>query len=154
MELIFISNFKNEKFISAFKTALEEFSIDLSKLGTYIEEFNAAGDIYAYVLLNEKGESIGMIQFQKTVLSNELLNEEYGLIREFWIAPEHRKQGCGSLLLKKAESYFVENNLCYSILSSREEAVDFYRKNGYTKKENARSFNGMIVLEKELKHNE
>ena len=150
METIFISDFKNEKFISAFKTALEEFSIDLSKLGTYIEEFNAAGNIFAYVLVSEKGESIGMIQFQKTELSNQYITEEYGFIREFWIAPDYRKQNLGSSLLKEAETYFSKNDIIFIILSSRKEAVEFYVKNGYIEKKNAQSFNGMVVLEKNL----
>lgn len=150
METFFISDFKNEKFISAFKTALQEFSISLDKLENYIEEFNAAGNIYAYVLVNEKGESIGMIQFQKTELSNQYITEEYGLIREFWVAPEYRKQNLGSSLLKEAETYFSKNDIKFTILSSRKEAVEFYIKNGYIEKKNAQSFNGMIVLEKNL----
>ena len=148
MDTIFISDFKNEQFISAFKTALQEFSVDLSKLDSYIEEFNAAGNIYAYVLANEQGEAIGMIQFQKTELSNQYIKEEYGLIRDFWIAPAYRKKGLGASLLKDTEKYFAANNIGFIILSSRKEAIGFYRKNGYFEKKNAQSFNKMIVMEK------
>lgn len=150
MELIFISNFKNEKFISAFKTALQEFSVDSSKLESYIEEFNAAGNIFAYVLVNEKGESIGMIQFQKTELSNDYIKEEYGFIREFWIAPDYRKQGYGTMLLKEAENYFSKSGIDCAILFSRPEAEVFYQKQGYSKKTNTIAFNGMAVYEKTL----
>ena len=153
METIFISDFKNEKFISAFKTALEEFSIDLSKLGTYIEEFNAAGNIFAYVLVSEKGESIGMIQFQKTELSNQYITEEYGLIREFWIAPECRNNGFGTILLNKAESFFAKHGVTHILLSALPDAESFYCKNGYTESSDITAFNKLKVFEKRQKFN-
>ena len=94
-------------FISAFKTALQEFSADLSKINSYIEEFNAAGNIYAYVLENENGETIGMIQFQRAELTNQDITMKYGFIREFRIAPAYRKKGYGSIFLKEIEYYFI-----------------------------------------------
>ena len=150
METIFISDFNNALFISSFANALDELSADTDKLEGYIAEFNTAGNIYAYVLVNEQGDAIGMIQFQNTELSNQYFKEDYGLIREFWIAPAYRKQGLGAKLLKKAEYYFAENDIKFIILSSREEAIGFYIKNGYTEKKNAQSFNKLTVMEKKV----
>lgn len=150
MDTIFISDFKNEKFISAFKSALHEFSVDLSKFDSYIEGFNAAENTYAFVLVTQQGEAIGMIQFQKTKLSNQDITMEYGFIREFWIAPAYRKKGYGSILLKETEYYFIKNDISVIILSSRPESIEFYIKNGYKEKKNAQSFNKLTVMEKQI----
>ena len=150
METIFISDFNHSLFVSCFKNALIEFSVDTTQLNRHIADFNSAGNIFAFVLVNEHGEAIGMIQFQKTELSNDYFKEEYGLIREFWVAPEYRKRGWGIFLLKKAECYFKDNNIQFILLSSRKEAVGFYIKNGYQEKKNAQSFNKLTVMEKKV----
>lgn len=137
-------------FISAFKTALQEFSADLSKIDSYIEEFNTAGNIYAYVLENEHGETIGMIQFQRAELTNQDITMKYGFIREFRIAPAYRKKGYGSILLKETEYYFIKNDISVIILSSRPKSIEFYIKNGYKEKKNAQSFNKLTVMEKQI----
>lgn len=137
-------------FISAFKTALQEFSADLSKINSYIEEFNAAGNIYAYVLENENGETIGMIQFQRAELTNQDITMKYGFIREFRIAPAYRKKGYGSIFLKEIEYYFIKNDISVIILSSRPKSIEFYIKNGYKEKKNAQSFNKLTVKEKQI----
>lgn len=150
METVFISDFNNALFTSCFQRALIEFSVDTNQLDKFINDFNAAGNIYAYILVDEQGESIGLIQFQKTELSNDYIKEEYGLIREFWIAPEYRKKGLGAYLLKEVEYYFIKSDIRFIILSSRQESIGFYIKNGYAEKKNAHSFNKMMVMEKEL----
>lgn len=137
-------------FISAFKTALQEFSADLSQIDSYIEEFNAAGNIYAYVLENEHGETIGMIQFQRAELTNQDITMKYGFIREYRIAPAYGKKGYGSILLKETEYYFIKNDISVIILSSRPKSIEFYIKNGYKEKKNAQSFNKLPVMEKQI----
>lgn len=93
MQTVLISDFNDERFVSAFRVALQEFSINLDNFDKYIKEFNTAGNIFAYVLVNSDKQSVALIQFQKTELSNQYVKEELGLIRDFWIASEYRKQG-------------------------------------------------------------
>ena len=120
----------------------------MSKLDSYIEEFNAAGNIYAYVLENEHGETIGMIQFQRAELTNQDITMKYGFIREFRIAPAYRKKGYGSILLKEIECYFIKNDISVIILSSCLESTEFYIKTDI--KKNAQSFNKLTVMEKQI----
>ena len=153
MQIKLISDFSDILFVSTFKNALNECALAPFNVGKLIEEFNAAGNIYAYVLLNEKGESIGMIQFQKTELSNHYITEKYGLIREFWIAPECRNNGFGTILLNKAESFFAKHGVTHILLSALPDAESFYCKNGYTESSDITAFNKLKVFEKRQKFN-
>jgi len=44
---------------------------------------------------------------------------------------KHLKNGVGTAILKSLENYATENNIKKIILHSRENAVDFYKKNNY-----------------------
>ena len=150
MQTVLISDFNDERFVSAFRVALQEFSINLDNFDKYIKEFNTAGNIFAYVLVNSEKQSVALIQFQKTELSNQYVKEELGLIRDFWIASEYRKQGCGSVLLNAAEEYFLKNNINSVVLFSRPETEGFYQKQGYKKRTSMTACNGMPVYEKDI----
>ena len=127
-----------------------EFSIS-NDISHFVEQFNKEKDIFAYVLVNDEEKAIGLIQFQKIELVNSLLKEELGFVREFWIASESRKKGYGSKLLKKAEDYLSQLGMESVILFSRSEAETFYQKQGYRKRKDMTSCNGMAVWEKTKK---
>ena len=150
MKIVFVRDFNDERFISAFQSALNEFSVDVDDFENLIEGFNSDRDIFAY-LICENEYVLGMIQFQKIELSNQHLSEELGMIREFWITPKCRNQGYGKELLKTAENYFVQNRVKKVVLFSRPEAEGFYQKQGYSKNTNMTAFNGMSVYEKSIK---
>ena len=150
MEIVFVHDFNDKRFVSAFKSALNEFSVDVDDFESLIGDFNSAGDIFAYLICNSE-DVLGMIQFQRIELSNHHLTEKLGMIREFWITPKCRKQGYGTELLKAAENYFVQNRISKVVLFSRTEAEVFYQKQGYSKNINMTAFNGLAVYEKSIK---
>jgi GNAT superfamily N-acetyltransferase len=54
-------------------------------------------------------------------------------ISVLWVAPDHQKQGIGSMLLKKAENEAKELGAYIALLDTFDfQAPDFYIRNGYT----------------------
>lgn len=58
-------------------------------------------------------------------------NKTEAQIRYMAVAPEYVNQGIGSAILEALEKYAKENNGETIVLHARENAVGFYRKEGY-----------------------
>ena len=52
-------------------------------------------------------------------------------IRYMAVSAAHRKQGIGTMILKKLEEMARKKGAKYVVLNAREHAIGFYKKNGY-----------------------
>jgi predicted GNAT family N-acyltransferase len=71
---------------------------------------------------NGKGIATGRLQFN---------SDSEGQIRSMGVTEEYRGKGLGSIILKYLEERAREKNFRKIILDARDNAVDFYKKNGY-----------------------
>ena len=147
--LIFLADFTDPRFRAAFQTYFTELGIAVKKWDDLFQEMNTEGNNCAYLLLSEADEVIGFLQFQRTVFTNWFFEEPLGFIREFWVAPAHRKQGCGTQLLNQTEQYLASQNMHRSILTA-DNAIDFYLARGYEKSPGITAKNKMEVLTKHI----
>ena len=60
-------------------------------------------------------------------------------LRGMAVYKDYQKNKLGSVLLKKVESYCINNSVDFIWMNARSEAIKFYLKNGYIKTE--KSFN-------------
>lgn len=60
------------------------------------------------------------------------IDENSVMIGRVVVLPEYRNQGLGSLVIKEAESWIQEQGYRRIVLESRDVAVGFYEKLGYT----------------------
>lgn len=127
---ILISDFLNPSFQDAFKEYFSELGVSVRNWDGLFVEMNTEKDIYAYLCVDEDDAVIGFIQFSLTSLSNWFFSVPMGFIREFWISSEHRGNGYGTKLLSLAESYFCNNRIYKSILTT-DTAEAFYQRCGY-----------------------
>ena len=58
-------------------------------------------------------------------------SKEEAQIRYMAVDENYRRKGIGSMLLKKLEEIAKQKNAKHIVLNARENAVEFYRKNGY-----------------------
>jgi len=75
-----------------------------------------------------------------TKSSNEILaagrlhkieKENCGQIRYMAVSENYQRRGLGKTILINLEKYAINNDINKIILHSRENAIDFYKKNGY-----------------------
>ena len=132
MKDILITDFTNVDFQNAFKLYFDELGVTVKQWDKLFAEKNEEKDNFAYMRFSEKDQIVGFIQFQPITLSNWFFNSTMGFIREFWIAKEYRNNGNGKDLLKLAETYFINNGIFKSILTT-DTAPEFYEKYGYVK---------------------
>ncbi|MBW1933663.1 MAG: GNAT family N-acetyltransferase [Deltaproteobacteria bacterium] len=59
-------------------------------------------------------------------------SDEEAQIRYMAVDERYRRKGIGTMMLKELEGRAREKGARYVVLNARENAVDFYRKNGYT----------------------
>jgi len=52
-------------------------------------------------------------------------------LRQMWIDPSLRGQGCGRELLEEVERHLAAEGVCHFILNARESAAGFYQGSGY-----------------------
>ena len=149
VDVILISDFMDSRFRAAFQAYFAELDISVKDWAGLFQEMNEEGNNRACLLLDVDGGTIGFIQFQMTSFFNWFFEEPFGFIREFWIAPAHRRQGHGKTLLHLAETYFVEHGVYRSILNA-DDAISFYLANGYQKAPGIMAKNKMEVFVKNL----
>lgn len=81
------------------------------------------------------------------------IDEESVMIGRVVVLPEYRKQGLGSFVVREAEKWIEEMGYKKAVLESRDVAVGFYEKLGYTadygRRINGGTFN-CIYMEKIL----
>jgi len=108
--------------------------INIPKVRIYIENFGQKKDDYCLVA-EVKGQIIGAVWVR--ILADDI--KGYGNVDdktpEFAISlyKEYRKQGIGTLLMKKMISYLIENEYNQTSLSVQKEnyAVRMYKKLGF-----------------------
>ena len=124
-----INDFLDEKFQIAFKEYFKELGIEVKDWNGLFKEINEDKNTQAIVRM-ENDNVIGFIMFQPIVFESWFFEEKCGFIREFWIANECRNLGNGSSLLDKVETYFKNQGIFRTILTTN-TANDFYVKHGY-----------------------
>lgn len=149
MKDILISDFLNPVFQEAFQLYFKELGINVKEWDGLFKEMNDEGDNKAYVRMTEDSITVGFIMFKPIKLSNWFFEESMGFIREFWIAEKFRSRGHGSALLQLTETYFLENGICKSILTT-DTAERFYISKGYKKDASFAAKNEDDVFIKEL----
>ena len=121
--------------------------------GGHVTTFLAGMDVEerdaAWVRRDENGRVAGFIQFTPMHMSSWFFTAKCGFIREFWIAPEMRRQGHGSSLLKMAEAW-LQGQGCQFALLTTDTAPDFYRRHGYTLQKGIEARNRADVFCKQL----
>lgn len=133
---ILISDFTDIRFQAAFQQYFSELGYKLDNWEPLFHEMNHDGrGNMAYVRLTDGGDVVGFIQFCIMPFDSWFFESKLGFIREFWIAPNYRKQGQGKELLKLAEDWFCSQNVFQTILTSR-TAETFYLRCGYQKNDN------------------
>jgi predicted GNAT family N-acyltransferase len=78
-----------------------------------------------FALENEEGEIVGG-------LISVPLGNRTAKLRQMWIHPRLRTSGHGTCLLTTVEENLAASGVRKFILHARQNAVGFYRKNGYT----------------------
>ncbi len=148
---LFITDFKNPQFQTAFKTYFEEMNVTIKNWKKLFDCMNndKNGENYSYVRIDDNGETVGFIQFTAITMNSWFFSTDMGFIREFWVNEKYRKQGHGKELLTLAENYFKEKDICYAILTT-DTAEQFYLKNGYEKNPHIAAVNKMDVYVKRL----
>lgn len=129
---VLISDFSHPSFQAAFQLYFRELGISVKDWDGLFQEMNDEKDNKAFVRVTEDNSIVGFIQFKPIALSNWFFEEKLGFIREFWIAPAYRSQGHGTELLHLAESYFAQQGIGKTILTT-DTAEKFYVRNGYRK---------------------
>lgn len=147
---ILISDFSDPLFQSAFKQYFTELGIKAANWDGLFKEMNDEGDNSAFIRVAEDGKMIGFIQFKPITFTSSFFEETYGFIREFWIAEEFRNNGHGTELISLAETYFCENDINTSILTT-DTAEHFYEKHGYIKTPGCKAKNRDNVFIKRLR---
>lgn len=149
LNTILLSDFTDPRFQTAFRTYFTELNIPVKDWDGLFREMNEEKGSLAYLLLDDHANAAGFLLFQMTSFSNWFFEERFGFIREFWVAPAHRRQGHGKTLLGLAETFFLEHGACRSILTA-DDAAAFYLANGYQRMPGVIAKNNMEVLAKNL----
>lgn len=134
MDYIFIKDYFDERFTNCFKKYFAELGLTIKNWDGLFEEMNSCRikDKFETILLLDRNEPIGFIQFQCETFMNWFFQESAGFIREFWIAEKYRNQGYGTKLMNLSFSYFQEKDI-HKVLLTTDTAEDFYERKGFKK---------------------
>lgn len=92
--------------------------------------------IHIMVIVNNKIVGVGRIHFN---------SKKEAQIRYMAVKKEYRGKGIGTLILKELEKNAQEKCVKWIILNSREDAVKFYKQQGYKVEEKAHTLFGEII---------
>ena len=145
MRDIFAENFESEPFMTAFKTYFCEISESERNWPMLFRQMNAEKDVTKAIMRFDGNTVVGFIMFCPIRLSCPFFTEEYGYIRELWVAPAHRRAGNGEQLMELAEQYFSDLGISQIMLKAEPQAEGFYRKLGYAESTAAISEDGIML---------
>ena len=145
MRDIFVENFESEPFMTAFKTYFCEISESERNWPMLFRQMNAEKDVTKAIMRFDGNTVVGFIMFCPIRLSCPFFTEEYGYIRELWVAPAHRRAGNGEQLMELAEQYFSDLGISQIMLKAEPKAEGFYRKLGYAESTAAISEDGIML---------
>ncbi len=130
----------------AFRAYFAELGCRVTNWEGLFAEMDESAD-FSWTRRDENGRVIAFIQFTLMDMTSWFFTAKYGFIREFWVAPEFRRQGHGSQLLQMAEKTIAECGAGQAILTT-ETAADFYRRRGYVRNLSFSAKNGDGVFVK------
>ena len=148
-----ITDFTDPVFQAAFKQYFAELGIDVKEWDGLFQEMNAGAGgekNAAWVRTASDGGVVGFIQFIPIRLTSWFFEETLGFIREFWVAEAFRGRGHGAELLALAEKYFLEHEICTTILTT-DTTRRFYERRGYVRANGCRAKNKDEVFVKRLR---
>ncbi len=128
----------------AFRAYFGELGCHVTNWEGLFAEMDESADL-SWTRRDETGRVIGFIQFSLMDMTSWFFRAKYGFIREFWVAPEHRRQGHGDALLRMAEDSIAQRGVLQAILTTQ-TAAEFYRKRGYVYNPNFVAKNGDEVF--------
>ena len=145
MRDIFVENFESEPFMTAFKTYFCEISESERNWPMLFRQMNAEKDVTKAIMRFDGNTVVGFIMFCPIRLSCPFFTEEYGYIRELWVAPAHRRAGNGEQLMELVEQYFSDLGISQIMLKAEPQAEGFYRKLGYAESTAVISEDGIML---------
>lgn len=145
MRDILVENFESEPFMTVFKTYFCEISESERNWPMLFRQMNAEKDVTKAIMRFDGNTVVGFIMFCPIRLSCPFFTEEYGYIRELWVAPAHRRAGNGEQLMELAEQYFSDLGISQIMLKAEPQAEGFYRKLGYEESTAAISEDGIML---------
>lgn len=116
----------------AFRAFYAELGVQVTNWAGLFEEISASPDCL-FVRRDGEGRVTGFLLFAMLDAASAgrgFFTTRLGCVEEFWVAPEHRRQGHGAALLRLAEKHFVQLGCAYAILTT-DTAPHFYEKHGY-----------------------
>jgi GNAT superfamily N-acetyltransferase len=88
---------------------------------------------YGAIIGEHQNKPIAVVTFTETYAL--YVDGKIGVIQEFYVSPEFRASGAGSLLIEQVKKYGKQHNwscieLCTPPLPEFEKTLNFYQKNG------------------------
>jgi GNAT superfamily N-acetyltransferase len=113
-------------------TKAKHFDINLSSTILRCRNLITDGH-YAAIIAEYQNEPIAVVTFTETYAL--YAGGKIGLIQEFYVLPEYRDSGVGSMLVEQFKKYGKQHNwscieLCTPPLPEFEKTLNFYKKNG------------------------
>ena len=150
MRDIYVEDFESEPFMTAFKAYFSEISGGTRNWPMLFRQMNAEKDVTKAIMRLDGDTVAGFILFCPLQLTCPFFTEEYGYIRELWVAPAYRRAGNGEQLMELAEQFCSDLGMSQVMLKAEPRAEGFYRKLGYVISDTASS-EGEIVCFKRLR---
>lgn len=116
----------------AFRAYYGELGVQVTNWEGLFEEISASPDCL-FVRRDGEGRVIGFLLFamlDAATAGRGFYKARLGCVEEFWIAPEFRRKGHGTALLRLAEKHFAQLGCGYAILTT-DTAPHFYEAQGY-----------------------
>lgn len=148
MRDVFVEDFESEPFMTAFKAYFSEISDGTRNWPMLFRQMNAEKDVTKAIMRMDGDTVAGFILFCPLQLTCPFFTEEYGYIRELWVAPKYRRTGIGGQLMELAEQYFSDLGMSQIVLKAEPQAEGFYRKMGYEESTTAVSESGVMYTKK------
>ncbi|XPF94681.1 GNAT family N-acetyltransferase [Colwellia sp. RE-S-Sl-9] len=113
-------------------TKAQHFDINLNGTIERCRELIRDGH-YAAIIGEYKNKTIAVVTFTETYAL--YAGGKIGVIQEFYVLPEYRSSGVGSMLIEQAQNYGKQHEwscieLCTPPLPEFERTLNFYQQNG------------------------
>lgn len=148
MRDIYVEDFESEPFMTAFKAYFSEISDGTRYWPMLFRQMNAEKDVTKAIMRLDGDTVAGFILFCPLQLTCPFFTEEYGYIRELWVAPKYRRTGSGGQLMALAEQYFSDLGMSQILLKAEPRAEGFYKKLGYAVSDTASSEGEAVYFKK------